>query len=233
EKAPLIISLHTWVGDYKEFDPLSDKALEANWNYIHPDFRGPNWTNDACLSENAISDIDDAISYALEKGNVDLDNIFVVGVSGGGYATLGTYIKTKYKINTFISWVPISDLGLWYKQNRDRGNKYANDIISCTSSNGVFDRKLTDLRSPLQWELPESQGNIEIYAGIDDGHSGPVPVSHSILFFNKLAAMHDHNNVITTEESILLIDRLLPLPDKINTLDGRDILFEKHAGPAS
>src|SRR5690606_35910714 len=64
---PLLISLHTWSGDYKQGDPLAEKAAEGNWNYIHPDFRGPNWTPDACMSPKALADIDDAIQYAIEN----------------------------------------------------------------------------------------------------------------------------------------------------------------------
>jgi hypothetical protein len=68
---PLIVSLHTWSGDYSQDDPLADMARTAGWNYIHPDFRGPNRTADACLSPKALTDIDDAIKYAKDKGPVD------------------------------------------------------------------------------------------------------------------------------------------------------------------
>ena len=74
---PLIVSLHTWSGDYSQNDPLAPMAKDAGWNYIHPDFRGPNWTADACLSEKAIADIDDAMKYGIDNGNVDMTNVFV------------------------------------------------------------------------------------------------------------------------------------------------------------
>ena len=37
---PLIVSLHTWSGDYNQEDPLTKEVLLRDWNYIHPDFRG-------------------------------------------------------------------------------------------------------------------------------------------------------------------------------------------------
>ena len=57
---PLVVGLHTWSGDYTQNDPLAKIAKREGWNYIHPNFRGPNWTKDACLSEKALADIDDA-----------------------------------------------------------------------------------------------------------------------------------------------------------------------------
>ena len=96
---PLIVSLHTWSGDYQQKDPLIQEIMEKDYNYIHPDFRGPNYTQQACGSHFVIADIDDAISYGIEKGNVDLNNIHIIGVSGGGYATLLTYMQSRHKIN--------------------------------------------------------------------------------------------------------------------------------------
>ncbi|WP_010553442.1 alpha/beta hydrolase family protein [Pseudoalteromonas arctica] len=81
DTAPLIMSLHTWSGDYQQFDPLASLSLKAGWNYIHPDFRGPNNSTDSCLSDKVISDIDDSIFYVIKNGNVDKDNIFIVGTS--------------------------------------------------------------------------------------------------------------------------------------------------------
>lgn len=37
---PLVISLHTWGGSFAQVDPLAQLAVAANWNYVHPDFRG-------------------------------------------------------------------------------------------------------------------------------------------------------------------------------------------------
>ncbi|MFA5326348.1 MAG: hypothetical protein WC384_01025 [Prolixibacteraceae bacterium] len=39
---PLVVSLHTWSGDYTQEDPLAKEILLRDWNYIHPDFRGVN-----------------------------------------------------------------------------------------------------------------------------------------------------------------------------------------------
>ena len=69
---PLVVSLHTWSGDYTQSDPLAEMVKNEGWNYIHPDFRGPNRSKDACLSKKAISDMDDSIQYAINTGSVTL-----------------------------------------------------------------------------------------------------------------------------------------------------------------
>lgn len=38
---PLIVSLHTWSGNYEQEDELVKEILKRDYNYIHPDFRGP------------------------------------------------------------------------------------------------------------------------------------------------------------------------------------------------
>ncbi|KPL08675.1 MAG: hypothetical protein AMS26_24280, partial [Bacteroides sp. SM23_62] len=131
---PLIVSLHTWSGDYRQKDPLASLIHKKGWNYIHPDFRGTSTRPEACGSEKVIPDIEDAILYAMKNGNVDPGNIHVIGTSGGGYATLLMYMKTTLDIRSFSAWVPISDLVDWYRASRSRGLEYAGDILKCTQS---------------------------------------------------------------------------------------------------
>ena len=52
------------------------------------------WTNGTILPE-------DAIAYAIKYANVDSNEIHVIGTSGGGYATLLTYMKTRHSVKTF------------------------------------------------------------------------------------------------------------------------------------
>lgn len=199
EKKPLLVSLHTWSGDFSQIDPLAKLALKYGWNYIHPDFRGANRTKNSCLSPFVITDIDDVIQFAINNSNVDVENIFIVGASGGGYVTLGSYLKTRHKIKTFLSWVPISDLSAWYFQSLSLSNEqYAKDILACTSLDSkALDVEAAKKRSPIYWEVPpKNNSRLEIFAGINDGHAGggSVPISHSLLFFNWLVSEYGLNN---------------------------------------
>ena len=65
EPQPLIVSLHTWSFDYTQYDSINIQSVEKDLNYIHPDFRGPNKSKDACCSDLVISDIDAAIDFAI------------------------------------------------------------------------------------------------------------------------------------------------------------------------
>ena len=73
-KRPLLISLHYWAGNYATPDALAALAKRNDWNYIHPDFRGPAVATDNCLSDQVIADLEDAVSFALTNANVDLQN---------------------------------------------------------------------------------------------------------------------------------------------------------------
>jgi len=186
---PLIISLHTWSGDYSQKDPLIPQILENRWNYIHPDFRGANNKPKACGSKFVLSDIDDAISFAIENGNVDLKQIHVTGTSGGGFATMLAFMKSKHNICTFSSWVGISDLEKWYYESLGRKNKYANHIkVATTGDTATIDVEEARRRSPYYMETPvkkRQNSKFYLYCGIHDGYSGSVPITQTIDFITN------------------------------------------------
>lgn len=216
-KTPLIVSLHTWSGNYAQKDSIADLCIRNDINYIHPDFRGPNNSIQACCSDLVISDINDAIDYAIRHANVDTTNISIIGVSGGGYAALCCYLKLERKIKKFSAWVPITDLVAWYNESTIRKNKYANDIMSCTGSLGELDEQEAKKRSPLYTETPLNLVNdreLFIYAGVYDGILGSVPITHSINFYNKLLrdlSVKDSSKYVSDFEKLNLLEFRKPL----------------------
>lgn len=187
---PLIVSLHSWSGDYSQQDPLIQQILENKWNYIHPDFRGPNNKPKACGSKFVLSDIDDAISFAVKNGNVDMEQIHVIGASGGGFATMLAFMKSNHDIRTFSSWVGISDLVKWHHESLGRGNKYAKHIALATTGDTLkIDEAEAKMRSPYYMETPvqkRQNSKFYLYCGIHDGFTGSVPITQTIDFYNKL-----------------------------------------------
>lgn len=232
---PLVVSLHTWSGDYTQNDPLGEMTRRQGWNYIHPDFRGSNWTIDACLSKKALTDIDDAIQYARDNGHVDTNNIFIVGVSGGGYATLGSYLTTSQQVKAFLSWAPISDLSAWFHQSKIRDAKYAQDILQCTSDGIVFDQDKARERSPMYWNMPvKPKGRLEIYAGINDGYTGSVPISHSIQFYNRTVEHYGYaDSKVGQTDLVRLLTRGIERTDHSSTIGDREVLYRRDTRPAS
>ncbi len=221
EPQPLVISLHTWSGTYKQKDPLIKQILENDWNYIHPDFRGQNWTQEACGGPLVVPDIDDAIDFALASGNVDTTNIHIVGVSGGGYATLLSYMQSRHNIATFSAWSPISDINAWYHETIARQLNYARHISLATTGDTVgIDVESAKQRSPLFMNTPVSErsgSKLFIYHGIHDGYTGSVPITHSIEMYNKVVTETDPANAVDLipEQVIkkMTISRSLPGPD--------------------
>lgn len=232
-RKPLLVSLHVWSGSYASRDPLAFKAKEHGWNYIHPDFRGPNETTENCLSDKVIADIDEAISFALKNGHVDQENVFVVGFSGGGYAVLGAYARSRHRVRLWQAWAPISDLEVWYWQTKARRHdELSNSILRCTGNAQDLNVKAAQARSPLFWPLPDRPpGRMEIFAGLADGHVGTVPISHSIAFFNRLAEGYGESAGVSPDEVMRLLTRGLPPPGE--RLGSRLVFLSRETGFAS
>jgi pimeloyl-ACP methyl ester carboxylesterase len=235
-KRPLLVSLHVWAGDFASRDSLAPLAFAAAWNYIHPDFRGPNRGTDNCLSEKVVADIDDAIAYSVQEGNVDPDNIFVVGFSGGAYAALGMYVRSRHSVRAYLAWAPIADLFAWHEESAARGNvELAQQIRDCTGSGERLVREDAQRRSPLSWTLASvPKSRIELFAGIDDGYSGTVPISHSIRFFNRLTELYGvSSRQVTSDEIVVLLSRGVAPKLAAPHLEGRTILFHRDVRFAS
>ncbi len=235
---PLIVSLHTWSGNYSQKDRLANICKQYDLNYIHPDFRGGNWTKNACCSELALNDIDEAITFVIENSNVDTTKIFVIGVSGGGYATLCSFMKSKHKIKKFSAWASISDLIAWYHESNIRNSIFADNIINCTASENELNVENAKKKSPIYWNTPTEKltnSKLFIYAGIYDGIRGSVPITHSINFYNKLLrdlSVSDTSKYISLNEKIKLLEIRKPLAE-LGTVGGRKICLKKEVGNVS
>ena len=232
ELKPLIVSLHTWEGDYAQYDELAKICKKGDVNYIHPNFRGPNLSKDACCSKLAISDIDDAITYAIKNANVDTTKINVIGVSGGGYATLCSFMKSTHHINMFSAWNSITDLIEWYDDTNLKNGKYSQYILDCTGSVNELNKNKAKLRSPIYWNTPlerRSNSKLYIYAGILDGIQGPVPITQSIKFYNKLLSdmsVNDSSKYVSNYELIKLLKFRKPIGN-YGLINGKKICLKK------
>jgi len=234
--SPLIVSLHTWSGDYNQEDPLAGEILKRGWNYIHPDFRGPSNRPEAGGSDLVISDIGDGINYSLRNSDADPDDVHLIGVSGGGYATLAAYMKLGWPVRSFNAWAAISGLEAWYDECRSRELNYSADIEKITTGGTGFDASVARRRSPLRMSYPEGKRSgsyLNIYAGINDGYSGSVPITHSIDFFNRIAQIKypDEKSLIVPDSVIieLLGRRVDPPGDYERRLAGRNVYLSSAA----
>jgi len=232
---PLIVQLHSWsyTAESLQTIGLDSVAINSNYNYIFPNFRGVNNHPKACCSEFVIADIDEAIDWALKNTNVDKNRIYVIGYSGGGYATLAMYMKSRHNIHGFSAWAAISDLVAWYGESVERKNNYANEIISCIGTNNIFEKLKAEERSPLFWTTPVKERKkcvVQIFAGIHDGYNGPVPISQSVNFYNKLLSdfrEKDTSKYVNIEDLKYMVSKQSFPSSNNNKIGDRAILYQK------
>lgn len=193
---PLLVALHTWSSNYRQrmSIPYAEWCIRKGWVFIHPNFRGPNVRPEATGSDLVVADILDAVAYARRSASVDNSRIYLVGVSGGGHASLLMAGRAPEIWAGISAWVPIADLQAWYYEMLKPGRKREKGIVeSCGGipAPGSMAARECSKRSPVTY-LARARGvPIDINAGIFDGHTGSVPISHSLRAFNLLAAERD------------------------------------------
>ncbi len=187
---PLLVGLHTWSHNrFNQIDNMLPYAEQYDFNLLLPEFRGnnketnPNCTL-ACGSEFAKRDIVDAIDYVVEHEGVDVENVFLLGLSGGGHMAL---LMAGYKPEYFKAigaYVPITDLAKWQKQN----SNYAGQVEACCSGDAEEMKK----RSPISYVDTVARANLKIFHGKFDP---VVPVTQSLEFYDVLMKKHPKSRV--------------------------------------
>lgn len=238
---PLLVHLHSWSATYSNSGELKQVRAEAarrKWVFLSPDFRGPNNRPEACGSDLAVVDIVDAVAYARKNARIDASRIYLVGGSGGGHMSLMMAGRHPKLWTAVSSWVPISDLAEWHASTKAKGLRYAQMMEQCCGGPpGPATDSEYRKRSPLTY-LAKAKGlPVSIHVGIHDGHSGSVPVSHSLRAFNVLAKVNGKPDRVFREEDILhMVEReqvpaslALPNPEPEGKFTA---LLRRSAGPA-
>ena len=243
QATPVFVFLHSWSSDYRQDNSKwLQQAVQRGWIYLHPDFRGINQSPKACGSPFARRDILDAIDAVSRMYRVDNSRIYLAGVSGGGHMSMLMAGHHPERFSAVSAWVGISDLAAWHQFHLKDGKpqKYARMIeASLGGPPGETAQRDADYqdRSPLFHIDRLGSLPISIYAGVQDGHSGSVPVSHSLRAFNKIAAVRNATPVSEQEIEQLWTQKKLtdPAPSDLSALPnfGRDILLHRTAGNAT
>jgi 2-keto-4-pentenoate hydratase len=197
DPVPLLVGLHTWSGKYTSYGngyglPWVTHCIAEEWAFIHPQFRGPNRTPEACGSDRAIADILEAIDYAKSRQAIDPERIYLVGVSGGGHMAMMMAARHPEVWAGVSAWCGISDLAAWHAECKASGRKYAGDMEKACGGTPETAAAEFAKRSPLPYlAKAEYLPPLDINVGIFDGHKGSVPVSHSLRAFNAIVPMAD------------------------------------------
>lgn len=196
EPVPLLVGLHAWSSSYsdKNSQVFAGECARRGWAMIYPNFRGQNSTPQACGSDFVVADILSAVDFARGQAKIDDRRIYLLGGSGGGHCSLLMAGRAPHVWAGVSAWVPIVDIKAWYYESLARGNRYAGMIASSCGgepADGTPAEAEAGKRSPLA-HLHNAAGLLlDINAGITDGHTGSVPVSHSLRAFNVLASPAD------------------------------------------
>jgi pimeloyl-ACP methyl ester carboxylesterase len=218
ESTPLLVFLHSWSSDYEQDN---SKWLTAcakhNWIWLHPNFRGANQSPKACGSRFARQDILDSIAFARKRWNVDPQRIYLAGVSGGGHMALLMAGHHPDQFSAVSAWVGPTDLAEWHRFHTQDGQpqKYAvmieKSLGGPPGSSAIVDADYRD-RSPVFHLSNVDDLPVSIWAGVEDGHSGSVPIRHSLAAFNAIAEAHGDPPISEHEISELSTQKQLTSP---------------------
>jgi hypothetical protein len=82
-------------------------------------------------------------------------------------------------------------------------------------------------RSPI-YHLKKASGlNIDLNAGIHDGHNGSVPINHSLKAFNLLCQANDLKQCRLTEAEIEYFIKNQSVPEHLRNERAEDLLYGK------
>jgi len=213
---PLVVVLHSWSASCRWRSPATsviDHCKKQAWAMVYPNFRGPNVRPEACGSDLAVQDILDTIEWAKKTRPIDTDRVYIIGGSGGGYMSLLMVGRHPDVFAGAAAFCPITDLARWQAESTERKNRYANDIVAACGGLPSERGEEYAKRSALTY-LPRARGvPVYIATGIHDGHTGSVPVGHSIRAYNALADEQDR----IAEADIAMIEAKECVPEALQS----------------
>jgi len=231
QPTPLLVFLHSWSSDYQQDNSKWLKACAArNWIWLHPNFRGINQSPKACGSKYARQDVLDAITFAKQQWNVDPRRIYVAGVSGGGHMALLMAGHHPDQFSAVSAWVGPTDLAEWHRFHTKNGKpqKYAmmieKSLGGAPGTSIAIDADYRD-RSPVFHLSRVGDLPVSIWAGVEDGHTGSVPIRHSLTAFNAIA--ETHGDAVISEKEIVELSELKKLKSPLASDSVQDATLEQ------
>ena len=227
DAVPLVVVLHSWGASCHWSSPAESVlgyCRKKGWAMLYPNFRGPNVRPEACGSDLAVEDILDAVKWAKTVRKIDDGRVYIIGGSGGGHMTLLMAGLHPEVFAGAAAFCPIADLKRWHADSLVRKNGYASKMEKSCGGKPSERPDEYARRSPLTHLHRAREAGLPVYivTGVHDGHSGSVPVGHSIRAFNELADVEDR----ISEDEIAFIEENEAMPGRL-VFKGEDPFYSK------
>lgn len=238
-KKPLLVGLHTWSNHYATGNSdfiYGDWCIQQDWAFLHPDFRGRNGRPETMGSDRVVEDVVEAVEWGKKQTNIDLERIYLIGVSGGGHLSMIMAGRHPEIWAGVSAWCGIYDIAQWHREHTIDGkpDHYALNIESALGGDPNQDQECFHKalhRSPRKWLSNATSVPLDIQAGIHDGRTGSVPFYHSLQSFNAVVQEPDRLN----EKEIETFYRTQKLPHGWPAADPdphygkKHPIFQKHS----
>ena len=129
-------------------------------------------------------DIKDAMDHVIDNEGVDRENVFLLGLSGGGHMALLMCGLCPEYFRAVGAFVPITDLEKWAEQN----SSYRDRVLVCCGGSAAEMRE----RSPISYVDEIAKANVKIFHGKFDT---VVPVTQSIELYKLIMEKHPNARV--------------------------------------
>ena len=232
---PLLVLLHSWSTDIHTYNPdiWVKEARNYGWHVVVPHFRGGNFSPKACASPAARQDILDAVNFVSGHYAVDEDRVYLAGSSGGGHMAMVMAGHSPTTWTAVSAWVGISNLSDWHAETKAAGRKYFKDVEACVGgapgSSPEVDRQLHE-RSPLFYIANARSIPLDLNAGVHDGHTGSVPIHHTLDAYNAVAQALDKQGIPQSTINALSQGIVPPVAPVEDPTYGRRIHLRESAG---
>ncbi|GMW00882.1 MAG: hypothetical protein AMXMBFR84_20190 [Candidatus Hydrogenedentota bacterium] len=236
EAAPLLVYLHPWRHGYDtDSRRWRAEAINRQWHFIAPHFRGPNKHADACASDIAKQDVLDAVDYACKFAKVDERRIYLAGVSGGAHMALMMAAHAPVRWAAVSAWCAPTDLVRWYQECVDAGSKVYRHLEKIAGGKPEGSNAAAEelkKRSPLFHIANANAIPLDISHGIRDGQPKGIGVHHAIFAFNALAEDQGLPVVSKAERDLLAKCEFLSTQEEQDNTYGRTIYLRRYANKA-
>ncbi len=176
-----------------------------------------------------------------QRWNVDPQRIYLAGVSGGGHMALLMAGHHPDQFSAVSAWVGPTDLAEWHRFHTRDGQpqKYAvmieKSLGGPPGSSAIVDADYRD-RSPVFHLSKVGDLPVSIWAGVEDGHTGSVPIRHSLTAFNAIAKRMGIHEIPEQEIGELSTQKHLTSPQasdqEQNETLGAVIFLHRQSGPS-